>query len=668
MIDSRQSSPARAQTATWAIAIVSALVLVAFIARVADIDRLPLHFDEGINIFFGHRSPAEVLDWTIKTYDNDPPGHRLTLGIWMALAGPTPFAIRILSIFFGVLTVAATYRLARRLRLPLAPALIAAGLMAVSPFAVEYTQQAKGYAMGAGMAALSWLAWMRLVKGNPGRRRLGAAIVYVLTTALALSTHYYVIPLLALQWVWFIGAHLHVPPRAWVFGPATRRGLVFQFLAALPMAIWLGLMASSLLVSTARSSTKFEPPSPLVVVRDILGEMSLGSTAGPTLATAGALVTLVLAVLGAVQLWRRRDDGRPGFWFGASLALLILGTVVLTQRVTFFGPRFLLYAMPNLCIWIAGVAVRPGVFLRRGEASPLNLARHRFGGDASPLHTANTWRLVALGAAAVLCMIGLASFYQSPSDRPTSFRTLIKESRPLFKANDALLGTYIWMEGMLTSYAPETAGQMSWHEGALSLDGADSALSPIAQNHPRIWVLTYGGNPSAPDSPSIHWLKTNAALASETRTDDASLLLFDATDAPVRQPPAATARATFSGAIQLDYTPVSQTVGWGDTIPLQLVWTTSQPITEHLVVFAHLISPDGQLVAQSDGDPVNGLAPSFTWTPNVPVIGRHALLVGGALPPGDYVVRVGLYRQDDQTRVLTSTGADAVEVGVVTMR
>ncbi len=632
------------------------LVFAAFVARVADLDRLPLHYDEGINVFFGVRSPAEVLDWTIRTYDNDPPGHRFALGLWMSLAGPTPFAIRILSVFFGVLTVAALYRLARQLRLPATPALVAAGFVAISPFAVEYTQQAKGYAMGAGLTALSWLAWVRLI-AHPGaslRRQPTSALAYIATTALALSTHYYVIPLLAMQWMWLLGTRLSSAMQsrtAPIFKPAILRALALQLLAGLPMAIWLGLMASSLLVSTARSSTKFEPPTPFAAIQTILGGMSVGESAGAELTTLGALLVFALSIAGALRLWQHTDTRgqRPAFWFGASLALLIAGSIALQQRVTFFGTRFLLYAMPNLFMLVAGLFV--------GRAS----------GATRP--AARILPPLALAGLAILSLAGLISFYHAPSDRADSFRTLLARNRALFQENDILLGTYIWMEGMMTSYAPETPGRVTWHPGALSLDSADDYLAPLARNHRRIWVLEYGGNPEAPDNPSIHWLRTNAALASQSTAGDATLLLFDTTYAPARNPAvAATERVTFSNGIQLDYAPVAQIAGLGDSIPLSLTWNTPEPVAEHLIVFVHLISPDGQLVAQSDGDPINGLAPSFTWMPGVPIVSQRALLIGESLAPGNYTLWAGLYRSEDHARILTTAGADAITLGVITMR
>ncbi len=399
------------------------LIFVAFVARVADLDRLPLHYDEGINVFFGVRSPAEVLDWTIRTYDNDPPGHRFALGLWMSLAGPTPFAIRLLSVFFGVLTIGALYRLARQLRLPAAPALVAAGFVALSPFAIEYTQQAKGYAMGAGLTALSWLAWIRLVAHPDAslRRLPTAALTYITTTALALSTHYYVIPLLAMQWLWLLGLRLSSAIQSRTapsFKPTILRAVTLQVLAALPMAIWLGLMANSLLVSTARSSTKFEPPTPVAVIQTILSEMSVGSSAGAELKIAGALLAFALSIAGALRLWRHPDahGQRPAFWFGASLALLIAGSVALQQRVTFFGVRFLLYAMPNLFVLAAGLLV---------------------GWTPTPPDTTRPATRIlpplALTGLAILSLAGLISFHHAPSDRAESFRTLFTRNRVLFK-------------------------------------------------------------------------------------------------------------------------------------------------------------------------------------------------------------------------------------------
>ena len=71
-------------------------------------------------------------------------------------------------------------------------------------------------------------------------------------------------------------------------------------------------------------------------------------------------------------------------------------------------------------------------------------------------------------------------------------------------------------------------------------------------------------------------------------------------------------------------------------------------------------------MAQNDGDAVNGLAPSFTWTPGQPVTERRAVPIL-LIPPGKYTLVVGLFRESDGERLLTAGGADNAHIGTITV-
>jgi hypothetical protein len=70
------------------------------------------------------------------------------------------------------------------------------------------------------------------------------------------------------------------------------------------------------------------------------------------------IVTLALdtaLTVGAVRLWRwKSDTSRRAFWFGLAFLVPIAGALIMQYRVSFFFPRFLLYALPNACVFIAG--------------------------------------------------------------------------------------------------------------------------------------------------------------------------------------------------------------------------------------------------------------------------------------------------------------------------
>jgi hypothetical protein len=93
------------------------------------------------------------------------------------------------------------------------------------------------------------------------------------------------------------------------------------------------------------------------------------------------------------------------------------------------------------------------------------------------------------------------------------------------------------------------------------------------------------------------------------------------------------------------------TEGW----PLTLYWDVLAEMDEDYSVFVHLVGPDGALLGQGDGAPLQGDYPTSWWDKGEVLadVHRMAILKAGAgmerLPPGSYLL-VGLYRMEDGAR------------------
>ena len=76
-------------------------------------------------------------------------------------------------------------------------------------------------------------------------------------------------------------------------------------------------------------------------------------------------------------------------------------------------------------------------------------------------------------------------------------------------------------------------------------------------------------------------------------------------------------------------------------------------------------------VINHDSYPLNGAAPTTTWTPGAAVFDPHVLSVPDDLPPGEYEVRVKLYTWWDGAILPLADGTvtdTGVLVGTVTVR
>lgn len=158
------------------------LLLLAFAVRVLTLTHQSLWRDEVDALRFAVAPWAELLRTFSRPGWNGPLYFALLRG-WIALAGRTELAMRYFSLMGGVLAVPLAHVLARRLANPRV-ALACAGLFALSPYFIWYSQEVKMYTLVLALAALAIYALRRALHS-------GAAwwIVVVVSTSIALYCH-----------------------------------------------------------------------------------------------------------------------------------------------------------------------------------------------------------------------------------------------------------------------------------------------------------------------------------------------------------------------------------------------------------------------------------------------------------------------------------------------
>jgi hypothetical protein len=181
--------------------LVAAIALAAFALRLIHLGRDSLWYDETVSVYLAGQPAAELIAHTAR--DIHPPLYYLLLRGWLLLAGyPTgqadpagpglEFMAAFLSLFVGVLLVPLTWQLARRLGLRQPVPLLAALLIALSPFGVWYSQEVRMYTLGAALGVvvlLTTLPFLRRESSTAGLRR--AALLYALAAAAGMVTLYY---------------------------------------------------------------------------------------------------------------------------------------------------------------------------------------------------------------------------------------------------------------------------------------------------------------------------------------------------------------------------------------------------------------------------------------------------------------------------------------------
>jgi hypothetical protein len=185
------------------------------------------------------------------------------------------------------------------------------------------------------------------------------------------------------------------------------------------------------------------------------------------------------------------------------------------------------------------------------------------------------------------------------------------------------------------------------------------------------WLIADEGDPETRDEnrQAAEWVSQRACPIDSTAAGAGRVTRFGSAPTGEEQP----AKASFGNQITLDSYRLSQSpLSPGAALCAELTWSAPATPDGDYTVFVHLVAPDGRVVAQNDMQPQNGFAPTSQWAAGTPLIDRHGLLLPADLPPGDYTVRVGLYRVDDQTPLRVTRGdnlmPDALGVNLASVR
>ena len=399
--------------------------------------------------------------------DAHPPLYYVLMKAWMGIAGASEAAMRLPSACFGVVSVALTYALMRRLAA--APvSLLAALMVGVSPFAVMASQEVRMYALLGTLALASTLALVVSCERG-GLLRWGG---YALLAAAMIYTQYLggLVLLAHGVWVaWFERRHLG----AWLLAAGGAAVLYLPWVPALLAQVGHG-----------NGSPWYSRGAVVLDVGDLLGLMAFGGslvgmgsyffpgTAGPA-----AQVLILLPFL--VTLWRGTAS-----WMADRRSLALIGLpfvvtgVVLVAcsfaRLLIVYPRWFSYLVPFYAMVLArGVEdLAARVPARRAEVLALLIAG-----------------LLALGVPA------LGRYYFDPGFRPYPWRAAAELVRRQVRPHDFLLFVNGSAEIAFTYYFDQP-------HPSLALTPVEDARGPerdpaftdlqaraLATRYPRLWII-----------------------------------------------------------------------------------------------------------------------------------------------------------------------------------
>ncbi|MEZ4179924.1 MAG: glycosyltransferase family 39 protein [Candidatus Doudnabacteria bacterium] len=169
--------------------------------RLINITKISLWHDEAFSALLIKYNWGEMI-YRIGL-DVHPPMYYIFLRLWHYVFGHSIFALRSMSIFFGVLTIWITYAFILKFFKSKFGAIAAALLIALNPFQIQYVSEARMYTMGAFFAILSAyllaLALRLTIKVYKEQnlalksKMLWAYLGFTLSASILTYTHYYLL-------------------------------------------------------------------------------------------------------------------------------------------------------------------------------------------------------------------------------------------------------------------------------------------------------------------------------------------------------------------------------------------------------------------------------------------------------------------------------------------
>lgn len=465
----RMSTPAACESTRQApagrivVVILLAVTLLAGGLRVYRLADDNLWCDEGISDLVSRQpSPAAVVQAVIE-FDNHPPLYYLLLHSWRGVFGSSDFTLRLLSALLGTAAIPVLF-LAARVLFDDAAGLVAASLLALSPIAVYYSQEARMYALLMLLCAALLAFAVRLVTKGDATSIIGLILVSMLLP----NVHFYGGPLVAcallmaawslwrrpelrsrLRWVALTALATGIGLVPWAFAVAQRQ---LAFASALPHFV------TPSLESIASVFARFMTPAGVV---DAGGVMAL------------LAVTVAAVLLVAIARRGDRSAGSSGpsreavVW---SLAFVLV-PVVLIAAIGYFAPFWVLDR-------VAVVMAVPLALLLGAAVS----ATWRHG---------RRWQAGLLGALMVaMCTAGFWQIHATPT-RP-DWESLVRHMEAHERPDDAVMLVHDhWTEPLFDRYyggnLPRTGVDRAIHGRDLLRAIIDEVRVPGG----RVWLVMY---------------------------------------------------------------------------------------------------------------------------------------------------------------------------------
>jgi len=629
------------------------LGLAAFL-RFYQLDGSSLWHDEGNTWALIQRGFAEIA--RDAAADIHPPGYYWILKVWTSLFGISAYAMRSLSAVASLLLVYVVYAIGKSISVqpsggathPLPYfALLAAWIVALNPFQIFYSQEARMYALLAlESAALFWALLTLQRKQRISAQQAsghdwfnGPSVAYVLIGVAGLWTHYsFPIVLAATGLAYLIVWVLESWKSQWQWA-SLLHFVVLNFLILLAFLPWLPTAIESLLNWPKGGVAVPMAEGLMITLRTLLfGPLRhVPEPLWPWL-TAAALLPL----FGIFALRGRRGAIALALWLLASIGLMF-GLGLFSDAFL----KFLLVASPAWCLLVAAVP-------------------HIVDGK---VRLVLTIQFVLVLAALLLAALTLPAYYDDANARDNYAGVARYVEAVADPSVDLVLLNAPGQEEVWSYYDPGVPTLALPSERPADPDATVVKMADAASSASQIFALFWAMDEADPDGIVEGWLDRNAFKGIESWQGNMRFVTYTMASDLVCQSSGNSLRFTGSSsplfALEEFCRPdEQQSVAPGESVLVGLRWRSLTETEDSYKVSLQLLNEHDQVIAQQDSEPGGGSSPTSTWQVGDSVSDNHGLWVPFGTPPGELRLSLAFYDAATGERLATGEG-DAAALGKV---
>ncbi|MEO0867364.1 MAG: glycosyltransferase family 39 protein [Cyanobacteria bacterium J06642_11] len=310
----------------------------------------------------------------LTLHSNHPPLFFMAMNRWLAALGTSVWTLRAFAVLWGVVAVAGVFYLGRRLA-GAQVGKLAALFMAVSPYGIYLSQEARHYSLAVAIALFALVQWIALLQGNRSPIRwLG----WIFLNATGLYVHYFYGFSIIAQWSIALWHLVRRRQRAWPLAMATTALLYLPWLPTAAIHFQGDSATSWLSQSTPLWQTLILPwlqslvAGVFMVVLLPVEQVPLAVTIISALVMLGVFGVLLRQVIQAIPQEPLLDKGSPVVAYGLVVFGVMMAITYGLGKDLTLAPRyfFMLYPAVTLLLalgliqrrsWAWGLAIAAGL-------------------------------------------------------------------------------------------------------------------------------------------------------------------------------------------------------------------------------------------------------------------------------------------------------------------